>query len=239
MTPIAHSPLTESAWAGRLVHLAGIDVIGPTAGSLARLLQDREAELWEGNRVVCRMPDGEPTVSRPIMPAASAHHPTSKTTDQSSLTQTHPSFRVIASASKSLHIRDWLTDEHANMVGTLSSIPMPPTEELDILLSTGCNASTAKKVLEFASAYRASLDAAMKESGNRGSNSNNVHKSRRLGTRALVRIARWCARFPWDEDLYSLFARALLIEFLPPTERTNVETLMKECGIERTLELVC
>ena len=46
------SPLIEGAWEGRLVHLSGIDVIGPTAGSLARLLQDREVELWEGKRIV-------------------------------------------------------------------------------------------------------------------------------------------------------------------------------------------
>jgi von Willebrand factor A domain-containing protein 8 len=46
------SPLTQSAWKGRLVHLSGIDVIGATAGSLARLIQDRETELWEGKRIV-------------------------------------------------------------------------------------------------------------------------------------------------------------------------------------------
>lgn len=46
------SPLIESAWKGRLVHLAGLDVIGATAGSLSRLVQDREVELWEGKRMV-------------------------------------------------------------------------------------------------------------------------------------------------------------------------------------------
>jgi von Willebrand factor A domain-containing protein 8 len=46
------SPLIEGAWKGRLVHLAGIDVIGATSGSLARLIQDRETELWEGKRIV-------------------------------------------------------------------------------------------------------------------------------------------------------------------------------------------
>lgn len=34
------------------MHLSGLDVIGSTAGSLARLIQDRESELWEGNRIV-------------------------------------------------------------------------------------------------------------------------------------------------------------------------------------------
>ena len=45
-----HSPLVEGAWEGRLVHLAGLDVIGSTAGSLARFTQDREVELWENER---------------------------------------------------------------------------------------------------------------------------------------------------------------------------------------------
>ena len=53
------SALLEGAWAGRLVHLSGLDVIGSTAGSLARLTQDREVELWETKRVVRRMLDGE------------------------------------------------------------------------------------------------------------------------------------------------------------------------------------
>lgn len=46
------SNLIEGAWAGCLVHLSGLDVIGPTAGSLSRILQDREIELWEGKRIV-------------------------------------------------------------------------------------------------------------------------------------------------------------------------------------------
>ena len=46
------SPLIEGAWAGRLVHLSGFDVVGATAGSLSRLFQDREIELWEAKRVV-------------------------------------------------------------------------------------------------------------------------------------------------------------------------------------------
>ncbi|KAJ7787350.1 hypothetical protein B0H14DRAFT_2203295, partial [Mycena olivaceomarginata] len=40
------SAIIEAAWAGKLVHLSGLDVIGPTAGALARLVQDRETELW-------------------------------------------------------------------------------------------------------------------------------------------------------------------------------------------------
>lgn len=56
---MSHSPVTEGAWEGRLVHLSGVDVIGPTAGTLARLLQDRELELWEGKRIVARADDEE------------------------------------------------------------------------------------------------------------------------------------------------------------------------------------
>jgi hypothetical protein len=52
MSNIRDSPLINAAWTGRLLHLAGIDVIGSTAGSLSRLVQDREIELWEGKRIV-------------------------------------------------------------------------------------------------------------------------------------------------------------------------------------------
>jgi hypothetical protein len=46
------SALIEGAWAGRLLHLSSLDVIGSTAGSLSRLFQDREIELWGGRRIV-------------------------------------------------------------------------------------------------------------------------------------------------------------------------------------------
>jgi hypothetical protein len=52
MSNIHDSPLINAAWTGKLLHLAGIDVIGSTAGSLSRLVQDRETELWEGKRIV-------------------------------------------------------------------------------------------------------------------------------------------------------------------------------------------
>jgi hypothetical protein len=40
------------------VHFSGLDVLGPTAGAIARLLQDREVELWEGKRIVASLGDG-------------------------------------------------------------------------------------------------------------------------------------------------------------------------------------
>jgi len=46
------SALIEGAWSGRLLHLSGLDVIGSTAGSLSRIVQDREIELWENKRIV-------------------------------------------------------------------------------------------------------------------------------------------------------------------------------------------
>jgi hypothetical protein len=46
------SSLVQGAWAGRLVHFRELDVFGPTAGAVVRLLQDREFGLWEGTRIV-------------------------------------------------------------------------------------------------------------------------------------------------------------------------------------------
>ena len=57
--PIYFSPLTQGAWDGRLVHLSGTDTIGATAGSLSRLTQHREVELWEGKRIVAEMQEQE------------------------------------------------------------------------------------------------------------------------------------------------------------------------------------
>ena len=59
LTQIRPSPLINAAWTGRLLHLAGIDVIGSTAGSLSRLVQDRELELWEGKRIVSEASENE------------------------------------------------------------------------------------------------------------------------------------------------------------------------------------
>lgn len=53
------SLLTKAALEGQLVHLEGIDTIGATAGSLGRLLMDRENELWEGKRLVGPLKEGE------------------------------------------------------------------------------------------------------------------------------------------------------------------------------------
>ncbi|KAI0772733.1 AAA domain-containing protein [Trametes elegans] len=194
------SPLIEGAWQGRLVHLSGIDVIGPTAGSLARLTQDREVELWETKRIVRRLLDGE---------------------EQSpDLSVAHKSFRVMSTASKSIPLKDWLSDEHANMFFAVAALPMGAAEEERILLQTGCPVAVARTLLAFAEKYRTGLA------------SDGVQKNRKLGTRALVRIARRVARLPEDgADLHELLSRALLAEFLPATEAMALKNMFEECGI--------
>ncbi|KAF7330099.1 hypothetical protein MKEN_00274300 [Mycena kentingensis (nom. inval.)] len=193
------SAIVESAWAGGLVHLSGLDVIGPTAGSLARLVQDRETELWEGKRIVAEATEDE--LKSP------------------SLSIAHSSFRILATASKSLPLKDWLSTEHANMFFPIYSQPMEHNEEREILLATGCDARIVTKLLAFAERYRASLS------------EDSVQKNRKLGTRSLVRIAR---RMKADAgDLRALLLRTLLTEFLPAMERINVETMLDEVGIDR------
>lgn len=39
--------------------MSGLDVVGPTAGSLARLVQDREIELWKTKRIISEIDPGE------------------------------------------------------------------------------------------------------------------------------------------------------------------------------------
>ncbi|OCH94642.1 hypothetical protein OBBRIDRAFT_817121 [Obba rivulosa] len=196
------SPLVEGAWAGRLVHLSGIDVVGPTAGSLARLFQDRELELWETKRIVQQ---------------ASEHEMASE-----GLSVAHPSFRVICTASKSLPLKDWLSDEHANMFFPIVAQPMSHAEESDVLEQTGCPAHVVQVLVAFSERYRARMTA------------DTVQKNRKLGTRALVRIARRVQRFPWEEQaLHEMISRAILVEFLPRTEAMSLDEVFEETGIRK------
>ncbi|KAJ3534193.1 hypothetical protein NM688_g7173 [Phlebia brevispora] len=196
------SPLTEGAWEGRLVHLSGVDVIGSTVGSLSRLLQDREMELWEGKRLVAR---AEPEELR----------------DSDELSVPHPSFRVLVTASKSLPLKDWLSDEHANMFFPVMTVPMTQEEEARILLGTGCPQKYVTILLEFADKYRSSMT------------SDVVQKNRKLGTRALVRVASHLAKYPGYDDLHTLLSRSILAEFLPTTERMNLEVIFDEVGVKK------
>lgn len=63
-------------------------------------------------------------------------------------------------------------------------------------------------------------------------------KQRKLGTRALVRIARKIAQYPWDDDLHLLLSRALLAEFLPPVEKMNLDVLLADAGIQKRSSFV-
>ncbi|KAJ3565249.1 hypothetical protein NP233_g7756 [Leucocoprinus birnbaumii] len=197
------SSLVEAAWSGRLVHLSGLDVIGSTAGSLSRMFQDREAELWEGKRIVGSAADDE----------------------SSELSVAHPSFRIISTASKSLPLKDWLADEHANMFFPIPSQPMDMQEESNILVATGCPKQLVDKLVQFAEKYRQSISA------------ENVLKTRRLGTRSLVRIARKLSMFPSALDLNLVICQSLLAEFLPAMERLNINTLLEEAEILRKADV--
>ncbi|KAI0296956.1 AAA domain-containing protein [Multifurca ochricompacta] len=195
------SPLVQGAWAGRLVHFSGLDVLGPTAGAIARLLQDREIELWEGKRIVASLEEDE---TNPDLSTA------------------HPSFRVISTASRAAPLRDWLSSEHANMFLPVPAQPMGRTEEAALLIRTGCPPANVDTLLTFAGAYRTRMAPA-----------DGALRVRRLGTRALLRIARRLAQFPWDQDVRSMLERALLTDFLPTTEKVGVEELLEEVGIHK------
>ena len=119
------------------------------------------------------------------------------------LSVAHRAFRVISTASKSLPLKDWLSDEHANMFFPVAAQPMSHAEEEHLLLQTGCPAPVVDALLRFADRYRTSMTA------------DAVQKNRKLGTRALMRIARRAAQFPSVEpDLCTLLSRAVLAEFL-------------------------
>ncbi|KAJ7594399.1 AAA domain-containing protein [Mycena floridula] len=194
------SLIIEGGLKGKLVHLSGLDVIGATAGSLSRLVQDNEVELWHSKRIVA-----EKLVE-----------------DYAELSCFHPSFRVISTASKSIPLKDWLTEEHANMFYTIPLLSMQREEEEAVLLSTGCPAATVKTLLDFAETYRESIS------------NDNVQRNRKLGTRSLLRIAKRIVNFAGSSDLHTLLRQTLMMEFLPIIERRNIESLLAEFEIQQT-----
>ena len=108
------------------------------------------------------------------------------------------------------------------MFFTLPSQPMSPAEEAHLLLQTGCAPRAVDALLAFADRYRAGMTA------------DAAQKNRKLGTRALLRIARRVAQFPdAADDLRVLLERAVLAEFLPATETMNLRTIFEETGIKK------
>ena len=110
------------------------------------------------------------------------------------------------------------------MFFTLPSQPMDREEERKTVLSTRCPVETVEKLLAFAGRYRNTLA------------SDSVQKSRKFGTRAILRIAKRVAMAPENGDgsgdeLHMLINRSILAEFLPTTERAVLEVLLKESNI--------
>lgn len=139
------------------------------------------------------------------------------------LSAPHPAFRVIVTASKSVPLKDWLSDEHANMFFPIASLPMSQAEETFLLQQTGCPLQFVDPLVAFAEKYRASMTSEL------------VQKNRKLGTRALVRIARRLAKYPDAAyaDLHALLSQAVLAEFLPAAERMGLADIFEEMGIQQ------
>ncbi|KAJ7443890.1 AAA domain-containing protein [Mycena galericulata] len=209
------SVLVEGAWAGRLVHLSGLDVIGPTAGSLARLVQDREVELWGGKRIVADA--------------------TSAELESGELSVVHPSFRIITTASKSLPLKDWLSAEHANMFFAVPAQPMEHAEERAILLATGCNEDAVERMLAFAERYRVSMSEDSVQKNRKLGTRSLVRIARRiaLGSSAHAEPAVDAEGDAGGWDLRAVLSRTLLLEFLPAVERMNIDAVFEEAGIYR------
>ncbi|WFD27940.1 hypothetical protein MNAN1_002948 [Malassezia nana] len=163
------APLTSAVLRGALVHLAGVDVLGPTVESLARLTQDRELELWNGTRLTT-----EPSALDTLRDGRVCRLP--------------PNVRVIASAPK---VGDWLTESLASMMAVVGAPPMSHAEERAIVEQRSSIQASAQldRLFAFAHEYRAQASDA-----NVG-----LHKGRRLGTRQLIRLARRLARWPDED----------------------------------------
>jgi hypothetical protein len=139
---------------------------------------------------------------------------------------THQSARIITTASKSLSLTTWLTAEHVNAFFTIPLQPMDLYEEETILAGTGCSHDIIRDILAFSQLYR-------------GQNvDQDVTKRRKLGTRTLLRIARHMKQIPTD-FLTDLFDNALHLTSLPEVERSKIEALYADVGLEKRPPTVC
>ncbi|CBQ70003.1 conserved hypothetical protein [Sporisorium reilianum SRZ2] len=201
------APLVRGAMQGKLIHLAGVDVLGPTLGSLARLLQDRELELWNGARMTEAQSSAPQSTNPPIAPGE--------------IVPIQPTFRVVATASKPT---GWLDEEASTLFAICSTRAMDEHEERHIVLSrVGLPEPTSdmKRMFHFVNRYRA-----LSADPNLG-----LAKSRRLGTRQVIRMAKRLATWQDDCDVHGLIWRTLLVDFLPITVREVIANLLTECGI--------
>ncbi len=143
------APLVRGAMQGKLIHLAGVDVLGPTLGSLSRLLQDRELELWNG----ARMTEGDASVqTAPAVKAADLL--TGPSIAAGEIVPIQPTFRVVATASKPT---GWLDEEASTLFAICSTRAMDVDEERHIVLSrVGLDKPTPelKVLFEFVNKYR-------------------------------------------------------------------------------------
>ncbi|TKY88244.1 hypothetical protein EX895_002954 [Sporisorium graminicola] len=213
------APLVRGAMQGKLIHLAGVDVLGPTLGSLARLLQDRELELWNGARMT-ESESKEPQLPSPT-PSGPSDLTVGPTIAPGEIVPIQPTFRVVATASKAT---GWLDEEASTLFAICSTRAMDEDEERHIVLSrVGLETPTSdmKRMFHFVNRYRE-----LSADPNLG-----LAKSRRLGTRQVIRMASRLARWQDDCDVHGLIWRSLLVDFLPITVREVIANLLTECGI--------
>ena len=139
------APLLKGALEGKMVHLSGVDTLGPTLGSLSRLTTDRQVELWNGNRALLRGDCGteEGGAAGLLSPQAAGNV----------VDGINPSFRMVATAAAAKG--DWLDEEASTLFGFVQPSPMDPEEERDIIFRrTQCGKDELDKLLEFAALYR-------------------------------------------------------------------------------------
>ncbi|KDN48209.1 hypothetical protein K437DRAFT_245730 [Tilletiaria anomala UBC 951] len=208
------APLLKGALDGKLVHLSGVDTLGATLGSLSRLSTDRESELWNGSRVLLSNSYSVSDTEAEALNALMSSKEAGKVVNAIS-----PSFRIVATAAAAK--ADWLDEEAGTLFGFVQPSPMQPAEEREVIRQrTHCGKEALDKLLEFAERYRQI-----------SANPNLLlQKSRRLGTRQLIRAAKRMAKYP-DSDLHNLISRSLLVDFLPKAVREIVRDALAQCHI--------
>ena len=215
------SPLVTAAKSGYLAVLEGLHWI-PAAvlGALARLFQDREIVLPDGNKLVNHLV---------LQNIKSSTGYSDLQLEERGIFKIHPAFRIVGTAVETSKQESksniWHGEEIYGMAQLIPLDAMSPQEERTLLkqLSNSPN-DIVSKVLEFSDRFQ--------KLGQTKGHENILAKSVSISTRLLIRICKRAA-YP-SSNLYTVIYNACLGPFMPHLVRQQLVDLLSDMGIQKS-----
>lgn len=202
------SPLVLAALDGKIAILDGIHRIHPsTLSVLHRLVQNRELQLHDGQRLVN---------DKCYQLLKSKYGLSDTQLSQSGILRIHPDFRIVAIGEQT---GNWLTPEVLSLFLFHEVRTLTKNEELHIVTSKyGPVSPEIHKIIELAHVLRNSKDQTLQ------------NLSGHLSTRQLLRTVARIKNFP-GTSLWDLIENTFMVKFLPSMARQALERTIERVGI--------